>query len=80
MVSPRLRIKQRKKRPDVMEWIVAGLTVVFGIISIALWINYCSVGETDRQNSKGDIKPMGSTSVADPDIADGDRDDDGGVA
>jgi hypothetical protein len=53
-----------------MEWLVAALTIVFGIVSIALWINYCSVGETDRQNSKRDINPKRSTSTADLDIAD----------
>jgi hypothetical protein len=46
-----------------MEWLVAALTVVFGIISIALWINYCSVGESERQNSKGDINAKRSTTV-----------------
>ena len=53
-----------------MEWLVAALTIVFGIVSIALWINYCSVGETERQSSKGDIKATGATSTGDPDIAD----------
>ena len=46
-----------------MEWLVAALTIVFGIVSIALWINYCSVGDTERKNSKGDIKARGSTST-----------------
>ena len=53
-----------------MERLVAALTIVFGIVSIALWINYCSVGETERQSSKDDIKASGSTSTGDPDIVD----------
>ncbi len=44
-----------------MEWLVAALTIVFGIVSIALWINYCSVGETERHKSKGDINAFFAT-------------------
>jgi hypothetical protein len=50
-----------------MEWLVAALTIVFGIVSIALWINYCSVGETERQSSKGDIKARRATSTSEGD-------------
>ena len=39
-----------------MKWLVVALTVVFGIVSIALWLTYCSAGQTERQNSKSDIK------------------------
>ena len=53
-----------------MEWIIVALTIVFGIVSIALWINYCSVGGTERQSSKGDVKARGSTSTNDLDIVD----------
>ena len=38
-----------------MEWLIAGLTVVFGIVSIALLVNYWGVGQTKRQDSKDDI-------------------------
>jgi hypothetical protein len=50
-----------------MEWLVAALTIVFGIVSIALWINYCSVGETERESTKGDIKTRGSTNTGEGD-------------
>ena len=52
-----------------MEWLVAALTIIFGIVSIALWINYCSVGEeTERQSSKDDTKARGPTSAGEGDI------------
>ncbi len=52
-----------------MEWLVAALTIVFGMVSIALWINYCSVGEeAERQSSKDDIKAMGPASAGEGDI------------
>ena len=50
-----------------MEWLVAALTIVFGIVSIALWINYCSVGENERHSSQSDINAKGFSSAGEGD-------------